>query len=68
MKVQFQRRWISPRECATYLDLHPQTVYSLIYQGKLPVARIGRSVRVDLQALQAGLEAQVRSHGKGNER
>ena len=32
--MPFQCRWISPRECATYLSLHPQTVYALIYQGK----------------------------------
>lgn len=58
--MPFPRRWISPKEAGEYLSLHPQTIYQLVYEGKLPVARIGRTVRVDLRALEAQLEAQVK--------
>jgi len=63
--MPFQCRWISPRECATYLSLHPQTVYALIYQGKLPVARIGRSLRVDKKKLDELLEDQIIGQASG---
>ena len=63
--MPFQRRWISPRECATYLSLHLQTIYQLIYQGQLPVARVGRSVRVDLRALETQLETQAQGQATG---
>ena len=56
------RRWISPRETAEYLDCHLQTVYAWIDSGKLPAVRIGRSVRVDLRALEAEFERQVSEH------
>jgi excisionase family DNA binding protein len=53
------RRWISPREAAVYLGCHLQTVYGWIDSGKLVAARVGRRfVRVDLKALEAGLEKQ----------
>lgn len=55
------RRWISPKEASKYLSLHLMTIYQLIYADKLPAVRIGRSVRVDLKALEAMLEAQVES-------
>ena len=55
------RRYISVRECAEYLSLHLQTVYSYIAQGKIPAVRVGRAVRVDLRRLEAQLDAQVRT-------
>ena len=54
------RRYISVRECAEYLSLHLQTVYSLIARGRIPAVRVGRAVRVDLRKLEAELEAQVK--------
>lgn len=64
------RRWISPRETAVYLDFHPQHVYELLAQGKLPAAKIGGAWRVDLTALEADLEKQIRqrSVAKGGAR
>jgi len=59
MDVHKNRRWISPREAAEYLGCHIQTCYSWIYEGRIPAARIGRSVRVDLRALEAQLEQQI---------
>lgn len=53
------RRWITPRETAEYLDCHLMTVYAWIDSGRIPAVRIGRSVRIDLRALEADLERQV---------
>lgn len=54
-----QRRWITVREAAEYLGLSIKGTYDLTAAGKLPAARVGRLVRIDLRALQADLEAQV---------
>jgi len=62
--MPFPRRWISPRECSEYLNLHIQTIFSLIYQGKIPSAKIGRSRRIDLTNLNAFLEGQTQKKGK----
>ena len=51
------RRWISALEASAYLGLTVGTVYSLLYSHKIPGARIGRTWRVDLKALDAQLEA-----------
>lgn len=51
-------RWASVKTASQYLSLHVQTVYSLFYKGKLPGARIGRTVRIDLKTLDAALEKQ----------
>jgi excisionase family DNA binding protein len=54
------RRWISVKICAAdILGISLKGCYDLIGQGKIPVARIGRLIRVDLRALEADLEAQV---------
>jgi excisionase family DNA binding protein len=52
----FTRRWISPKECAEYLHLHVQTVYSLFYKGKILGGRVGGVVRLDRQAIDQMLE------------
>jgi excisionase family DNA binding protein len=57
--MPFPRRWISPRETSEYLGLHLQTIFRLIYENKLPAARVGRSVRIDLTKLNAFLEGQT---------
>lgn len=56
-------RWISIKICAReILGVHPLTAYKWFYAGKLPGARIGRTIRIDLKALNSALEkkAQVR--------
>ena len=50
------RRWVSVATAAAWLDLSPGTVYELFYAKKIPGARIGRTWRVDLRALDAQLE------------
>jgi len=50
------RRWIKICECSTYLNLHKQSVYRLISQGKIKAGKVGRNLRVDLKALNEQLE------------
>jgi excisionase family DNA binding protein len=55
-----EKRWISPRECAEYLSLHLKSIYRKIDCGEIPAARVGRSVRVDLRALEAKMLGQAK--------
>lgn len=68
MKNLEGRRWISALECSEYLNLHIQTIFSLIYQGKIPSAKIGRSRRIDLTKLNGFLEGQTAGREKGRSR
>jgi len=52
-----QRRWITVKAAAEYLNIHPVSVRRLIDRGEIPSAKIGRSVRVDFQALEQKLES-----------
>lgn len=54
-----QRRWLTVSEAAAYLGISVKGAYDMAASGKLPAARVGRLVRVDLRALEADLEAQV---------
>jgi excisionase family DNA binding protein len=56
MNERNERRWLSVREVAERLALHPQTIYELFRQKKLPGGHIGRVVRLDWRAIEAGLE------------
>lgn len=60
-----QRRWISARECASYLSLHLISVYRLIDKGLIPATRIGRNVRIDLKALEEKLERESNGRSRG---
>jgi excisionase family DNA binding protein len=51
-----KRRWISVNDAAEYLSIHPVTCRRLIDRGEIPASKIGRSVRVDLKALNRQLE------------
>lgn len=53
------RRWITIREAAGYLGLSLKGAYEMAASGKLPAARVGRLVRIDLKALEAKLEAEA---------
>jgi excisionase family DNA binding protein len=52
------RRYISVQACAEYLSKHPVTIRRQIDRGEIPASKIGRSVRVDLKALNEMLERQ----------
>lgn len=53
------RRWLTVSETASYLGISVKGAYDMAASGKLPAARVGRLVRVDLRALEADLDAQV---------
>jgi len=50
------RRWISCREAGEYLGLSAKHVNDLCLRGIIPSIKIGGSRRIDLKALEAGLE------------
>jgi excisionase family DNA binding protein len=54
-----ERRWLTVREAAEFLHISVKGAYDMAASGKLPAARVGRLVRVDLRALEADLERQV---------
>ncbi|MFW6129444.1 MAG: helix-turn-helix domain-containing protein [Candidatus Aminicenantaceae bacterium] len=53
-----KRRYITVQETAEYLSKHPVTIRRQIDRGEIPASKIGRSVRVDLKALDEMLERQ----------
>jgi excisionase family DNA binding protein len=53
------RRWLTIKEAAEYLGISVKGAYDMAAAGKLPAARVGRLVRVDLRSLEADLERQV---------
>lgn len=55
-----QRKFASVRFVAEYLSLTEGTIYTLLYEGKLPGCRVGRSWRIDLRALEQQLSQQVK--------
>ena len=64
MTPESARRWISPRECAERLGLHPQSIYEMFARGDLPGGRIGRAVRLDWPAIEAKLEGKPTAGGR----
>jgi len=54
-----EKRWISIKEAAKYLSLHPKTLYRQL-GTEIPYAKIGGSVRVDLKRLDEILDARER--------
>lgn len=54
-----ERRWISPKSASLYLGVHLQTVYTWIDNGRIPAAKLGRSVRVDRRSLDKMLEERL---------
>jgi len=56
------RRWCTVRQISVITGLHVQTCYKLFYSGKLPGARVGRSVRIDLKRLTEQMERQVKRY------
>ena len=43
--------YTSVKDAAKRLDVHPDTVRRMIYAGELPHVRIGRAIRIPLDAL-----------------
>lgn len=60
-----ERRWLTVKETANYLNLHPQSVYRDCYKGKIPFSRVpGIGLRIDKKAL----DEQLQNSGKKNNR
>lgn len=57
LDTHFAARFLTLRETAAFLNVHPNTVRSQVRRGKLPGAKIGRGWRF----LEADLIANVRS-------
>jgi len=55
-------------DVAKVLRLSLRTIRRLIAEGKLPVVRIGRAIRIRPQAVEAFLEGLERAVGNKNER
>jgi excisionase family DNA binding protein len=51
MTPAIAHRWITVQEAAEYTGLPPWTLRDRIARGIIPAVRLGRSVRVDLRAL-----------------
>jgi excisionase family DNA binding protein len=67
--MAIERRWLTCKEAGEYLGLKPKTVDDLCLRGEIPSVKIGGSRRVDLKALEAGLERQLAEHeAKGRRR
>jgi excisionase family DNA binding protein len=60
--MAIERRWISCREAGEYLGLSAKHVDELCLRGEIPSLKIGGSRRIDLKALEAGLERQIAGH------
>lgn len=61
--MTIEKRWLTCKEAGEYLNLSPKTVSDLCLSGRIPSIKIGHSRRVDLKALEVGLEKQIAEHG-----
>jgi excisionase family DNA binding protein len=52
MKKVLEKIWLRPTDVSVALNMSRSRVYQLIAQGVLPSVRIGKSVRVPVDALQ----------------
>lgn len=48
--------WLTVKETADYLQVSPDTVYELIYQGRIPAKKVGRQWRISRAKLMQALE------------
>jgi excisionase family DNA binding protein len=51
-----EKRFISPLELSQYLDLKPDTIYSWVWQKRIPYCKIGRLVKFDLREIEEWLK------------
>lgn len=54
-----EKRYLNPKELSEYLGLKPDTIYSWIWQRKIPYFKIGgRLVKFDLREIEEWLKEQ----------
>ena len=58
-----RERLLTVDQVAEILQVHPQTVYSLLRAGHIRAAKVGRTWRVRPQAIDEYLEEQMRANG-----
>ena len=46
------RRYVGPKEMAEYLNLKTDTIYSWVWQRKIPHFKMGRCIRFDLREIE----------------
>ena len=64
-----ERRFLSPREVAEYVGIHPQTVYAMIARGEIVASRLGRKILIDKKRLDEKLGiGPIVGDGKGARR
>lgn len=56
--------FLTVRQAAAALAMHPQTVYEWIKSGKLPAFKAGRAVRIAPEHVAAALQAHVQPDGR----
>ncbi len=62
MYEDMNQRWISVKQCSSYLSIHLKTTYVLISRGVIPAARIGGNIRVDRIKLDKIMEESSRNN------
>jgi excisionase family DNA binding protein len=62
--MKFEKRWLNAQEVADHLGFKLQTVYRQIARGIIPASKIGRSVRIDSNELEAFLANSRIARGK----
>jgi len=68
MNVGPGRHLVSVRNAAEFLSIHPMTLRNWIDREIVPVVRFGRTIRIDLKALEKQVQAQLEAQaaaGKG---
>lgn len=50
------KRFVGPKELADYLSISINTVYSWIWQKRIPYVKLGKLVRFDLQEIDTWLK------------
>jgi excisionase family DNA binding protein len=63
-----EKLFVKPSEAADALGLGRSKTYQLIASGTLPSVRIGKSIRVPVEALRRWADSQVKTADAGGER
>lgn len=61
-----EKRYLTVAEAGRYFSISPKTLYSLAARGRLPVLKLGRAIRIDIAAIEAGLEGGKNGRPKKN--
>jgi len=51
-----EKRFIGIKDLATYMDVSVNTIYSWVWQKRIPYCKIGRLVKFDLREIETWIE------------